>query len=263
MPETAFYLYCFARMGNLPVLDGTGVDGEHPLVVRRFGEIAAVLSTVSLADFCGPEAEARMEDISWLGVRAFRHEAAIEYVMKHTPVFPARFGTIFSSLEKVESMVAEYRETIARFLDRMVEHEEWGVKGVLKREIALRELQSRYQAGTDFASLPPGLRYLQEQKARIAVEKELHIWLEKTCETVANDLRSSAAEMKIRKVLSSADSESDSEVVLNWAFLVPRSARGDLRERVERASAELANQGLHFELTGPWPPYNFTPQLVD
>ncbi|MBO0722801.1 MAG: GvpL/GvpF family gas vesicle protein, partial [Blastocatellia bacterium] len=195
--------------------------------------------------------------------RALRHEAAVEYVMKHSPVFPARFGTIFSSLEKVEGMVTEYREKISRFLERMVEHEEWGVKGVLRREIALRELQSRYQAGMDFASLPPGLRYLQEQKARIAVEKGLYSWLEKTSETVADDLRCSATEMKIRKVVASAESESDSEVVSNWALLVPRSVRGDLRGRVERASAELANQGLVFELTGPWPPYNFTPQLVD
>lgn len=263
MPETAFYLYCFARMCDLPALDITGVDGEHPLVVRCFDEIAAVLSTVSLADFCGPEAETRMKDLSWLGVRVLRHEAAIEYVMKHSPVFPARFGTIFSSLEKVECVVSEYRETISRFLEHMVEHEEWGVKGVLKREIALRELQASYQAGTDFASLPPGLRYLQEQKARIAVEKELYSWLEKTCATVADDLRCSATEMKIRKVVASAVLESDSEVVLNWAFLVPRSARGDLRGRVERASAELANQGLLFELNGPWPPYNFTPQLGD
>src|SRR5262249_27285906 len=31
--------------------------------------------------------------------------------------------------------------------------------------------------------------------------------------------------------------------------------------RVERASAELADRGLTFELTGPWPPYCFTPSL--
>jgi Gas vesicle synthesis protein GvpL/GvpF len=263
MSNTAFYLFCFARSSQLPLLSGTGVDGERPLLVRVFADIAAVLSTVSLADFCGPDAEERMKDLSWLGIRALRHEAAIEHVMEHSPVFPARFGTIFSSLDKLESILERHQITISRFLDRMAGHEEWGVKGMLNREIALRELQSRYQAGIDLASLPMGMRYLQEQKARMTVEKELYRWLEKTCGQVADGLRNYAADLHVRKVSTNSDSECESEVILNWAFLVPRSARADLRVHVEEASAELTDQGLAFELTGPWPPYNFTPTLGD
>jgi gas vesicle protein GvpL/GvpF len=263
MSNNAVYLFCFARSGQLPLLSGTGVDGEKPLLVRVFADIAVVLSAVSLADFCGPDAEERMKDLSWLGIRALRHEAAIERVMEHSPVFPARFGTIFSSLDKLESILQRHRITISRFLDRMAGHEEWGVKGILNRELALRELQSRYQAGIDLSSLPSGMRYLLEQKARMTVEKELYRWLEKTCGEVADGLRSYATDLHVRNVIANADSESESEVVLNWAFLVPRSARADLRGHVERASAELADQGLTFELTGPWPPYNFTPQLSD
>jgi gas vesicle protein GvpL/GvpF len=263
MSNNAFYLFCFARSAQLPLLSGTGVDGERPLLVRVFADIAAVLSTVSLADFCGPSAEERMKDLSWLGIRALRHEAAIEQVMEHSPVFPARFGTIFSSLEKLESILQRHRITISRFLDRMAGHDEWGVKGMLKREIALRELQSCYQAGVDLSSLPSGMRYLQEQKARIMAEKELYRWLEKTCGHVADGLRSCATDLRVRNAIANGDSESESEVILNWAFLVPRNARSDLRRHVERTSAELADRGLTFELTGPWPPYNFTPTLCD
>src|SRR5262245_27370493 len=104
MSETAYYLFCFARSGRLPELSGTGVDGEHPLQVRSFDGIATVLSTVMVEDFCGPAAEGKMEDISWLGIRALRHEAVVEQVMAHSPVFPARFGTIFSSLENLEGL---------------------------------------------------------------------------------------------------------------------------------------------------------------
>src|ERR671925_1155004 len=117
MSETAFYLFCFARPGLLPELAGTGVDGQGPLLVHSSTGLAAVLSTVLVEDFCGPEAEARMEDLSWLGIRAWRHEAVIERVMAHSPVFPARFGTLFSSLESLERLLQRHRDTISQFLD--------------------------------------------------------------------------------------------------------------------------------------------------
>jgi Gas vesicle synthesis protein GvpL/GvpF len=263
MSETAYYLFCFARSGLLPELSGTGVDGEQPLLVRCFAGLTAVLSTVLVADFCGPAAEAKMEDISWLGIRAWRHEAVVEQVMAHSPVFPARFGTIFTSLENLEGLQRRHGSTISQFLDRMTHHEEWGVKGILNRERALQGLQSRAQAGMDLASLPPGVRYLQEQKARMVAEKELHQWLQKTCGRVADELRGYATDLRARKVIATANPDDASEIVLNWAFLAPKSARTDLRGHVERVSAELAEQGLTFEITGPWPPYNFTPPLID
>jgi hypothetical protein len=268
MSETAFYLFCFARPGLLPELAGTGVDGQGPLLVHSSTGLAAVLSTVLVEDFCGPEAEARMEDLSWLGIRAWRHEAVIERVMAHSPVFPARFGTLFSSLESLERLLQRHRDTISQFLDRVTDHEEWGIKGLLDREKALQELQSRYKTERDrqkmdLSALPPGMRYLQEQRARAAAEKELQQWLSKTCAEVADDLRGYATDFSTRKAGAAAAQDGAPEIVLNWAFLTPKSARADLCGRVERASAELADQGLTFEITGPWPPYNFTPPLTD
>jgi hypothetical protein len=46
-------------------------------------------------------------------------------------------------------------------------------------------------------------------------------------------------------------------MVLNGAYLIPD---GDdrLRAEVERLAAEHAELGVEYELTGPWPPHNFT-----
>src|SRR5215510_13268846 len=263
MSETAFYLFCFARSAPLPELRGTGVDGQSPLVVWPFAELAAVLSTVDVADFSRPVAEARMKDLSWLGPRACRHEAVIEEVMDYGPVLPARFGTLFSSLESLEGLLVNHHRAISQFLDQMTGHEEWGVKGVLNREQALPELKSRHQTGggghIDLSSLARGTRYLQGRRVRAAAEKELPQWLQATCCRVAEDLRGYASGFSVRKAL--ANGGSGSEVVSDWAFLVPRGVRADFCGRVKRASAELADRGLTFELTGPWPPYSFTPSL--
>ena len=268
MSKTAFYLFCFARSGPLPEFGGTGVDGESPLLVWTFADLAAVLSTVYVADFSGPVAEARMQDLSWLGPRAYRHEAVIEEVMAYGPVLPARFGTLFSSLESLEGLLVKHDRAISQFLDHVTGHEEWGVKGVLNRGKALPELESRYQTGGvgqaernfDLSSLPPGMRYLQRRRVRAAAENELPQWLQATCAGVAEDLRGCASGFSMPKAL--VNGASGSEVVSNWAFLVPKGARADFCGRVQRASAELADQGLTFELTGPWPPYHFAPSLV-
>ena len=46
-------------------------------------------------------------------------------------------------------------------------------------------------------------------------------------------------------------------MLLNGAYLGPRRGRRASRE-VERLADEHAELGLEYELTGPWPPHNFT-----
>jgi hypothetical protein len=267
MSGKAYYLFCFARSSPLPELSGTGVDSEEQLQVWRRGDLAAVLSTCSVADFSGPEAEAKMQDLSWLGSRALRHEIMIEQAMAYSPVLPARFGTLFSSLEKLEALVQRHEKTISQFLDQIADREEWGVKGILNREQAVQELQSHHQIDEkggregDLASLPEGTRYLKEQQGRVTAERGLDQWLKETSTAIANDLRNYAVDFRVRQVVSMEATKE--EGVLNWAFLVLKKAKAEFRERVERASNELGGRGLTFEITGPWPPYNFAPSIQD
>src|SRR5262245_27484346 len=206
---TALYLFCLARSGRVPELSATGVDGQSPLLVRRFGELAAVLSIVSVADFCGPGAEARMKDLSWLGPRVRRHEAVLEQVMAHSPLLPARFGTLFSSPASLERLLPKHQGTIAQFLDHVTGHEEWGIKGVLNRTKAMRELECRYQIGgagressTAVSPLSPGIRYLQARRVRAEAEKDLSQWLQATCARVAGTLRGYASDFSMRKPIA-------------------------------------------------------------
>ena len=143
--QSALYLFCFARSNLIGELEGTGVDGQHPLsVFRRFPNLCAVLSEVRLEDFCGETAELRMRDLAWVGPRALRHEAVVEEVMRHSPVLPARFGTLFSSQERLAEFVDRHGAAISQFLERVADQEEWSVRGLLDRRQAGRA--SRPQA---------------------------------------------------------------------------------------------------------------------
>jgi hypothetical protein len=257
------YLFCFARPHVPPALNVSSLDDRYPVLQCPFEDILAVFGKVSLDEFCGPLAESRMQDLSWVGPRACRHEEVIDHVMRHSPVLPARFGTIFSSPESLKGLVKMHHDAISRFLDRVAEKEEWAVKGLMDRAKAKEELLSVILAreAAPLASLSPGVRYFQEQRIRAGAEKELNLWLKEICKRVANDLSGYAADFRERKVLSREATGMDGDMVLNWAFLVPRSVTGDFRTRIERANTDHAEQGLAFRLSGPWPPYSFCPPL--
>jgi hypothetical protein len=267
MPEigmrNAVYLFCIARSGLLPAIEGKGLDGRSSLFLHRWRDITAVACFVEIQEFCGPAAELRLQDIFWVGSRACRHEEVVEQVMRCSPVLPVRFGTIFSSPEKLEKRLREHHDKISAFLDEVVDKEEWAVKGLLDRTKARGEIRVELVAGRAeyLASLSPGIRYLHEQRILANAEEGLRIWLTEVSGEIAGVLNSCALNFSQRRVLSRDVTGDDREMLLNWAFLVARSCVGDLRAAIDRVNGDHARRGLVFILSGPWPPYSFSPSL--
>lgn len=261
-PAIAYYLYGFARAGAAPETGlGAGVDEGHAPFSWTHGEIAAVLSLVSPGEFCGPKGEENLRNLDWIGPRACRHQAAIEQVMRQGPVLPARFGTLFSSLESVEKYLLVNAPAIVRFLKRTAGQEEWAVKGLLRRGDA--EAWSRTCLGQERepAGASPGAAYLRDQSLQIKAKRELDIWRAEICGGLIEELDSVTSAACQRKILPHDVANAGGEMVLNWAFLVPQPALADFRARIERANDKHKAHGLMFELSGPWPPYSFFPAL--
>ncbi len=240
------------------------MDGHRPLCLfRHLPDLCAIVSEVPLEDFCGPAAELRMQELAWVGPRACRHEAVVEQVMRHSPVLPARFGTLFSSQGSLAEFIDTHRKTISQFLERVADQEEWSIKGILVRKQAGEALMSASLAAQEgqLATLLPGTRYFQEQRIRSSAEKELSLWLNETCRQVASDLTKQASDFRECQVVPREPPESGTEVVLNWAFLLPRGATATFHLRIDQLNEKHASRGLVFELSGPWPPYRFVPPL--
>lgn len=261
--DKAIYLFCFAYSYLVPEIAGTGMDGKSALIMQKFLDIAAVTSAVSLEDFSGPSAESRMQELSWMGPRACRHEEVIEEVMRRSPVLPARFGTIFFSLERLKRLLKVHYVAILQFLDRVAGKEEWAVKAFLDRGKAQENFLSEALAteAERLASLSPGRRYLQEQRIRDRVVKEMNRWLKVTCKGIWNDVSRYASDVRECKVLFQGLTEIHTDMIFNWAFLVSRDSVGNFHSRIRRANADYQKKGLFFQLSGPWPPYNFCPSL--
>jgi hypothetical protein len=261
--SNALYLFCLTRGKLVPYLEGTGITGSEMIVMKDFSDVTAVVCEVPEDEFSGSSAEIRLQDIGWIAPKAVRHEQVIEEVMRYSPVLPARFGSLFSSVESLASLVKSNMEAINTFLDDVADKEEWSVKGSLSKNTALENifLDKLKGISEDLTALSPGVRYFKERQLRSEAEKELAGVVKQTFNSVANQLASLSDGAKQRKIISLSGEEEEKQTIVHWAFLVDHSFVGKLLGLVERANTQFNNKGLSFDCSGPWPPYSFCPSL--
>ena len=245
--EMAYYLYCFtpSRCGLPASL--IGVDERHAVSIDAWGEFGAVLSPVEVGDFSGEAGEAQLEDLTWLGPRVLRHQAVIEAVMSRSPVLPARFATLFTSVERIGESVVEHQAAIGRFFAELGDQQEWGVKGILDRA-----------GGPRHPAASTGAQYFEEKRAKIQLERDFNFQLKDFCRRAAAELGATSGGFRERKVALWGDP--GAEVVLNWAFLLAPGALDEFRAKLDQLNREVFS-GLALKLSGPWPPYSFAPDL--
>jgi len=261
--EKAVYLFCLARAGLLPDVPMSGLDIDTPLLREDVSGVSAVFSEVPLEEFSGPAAEVRLTDLAWIGPRALRHSEVIKQAMHYSPVYPARFGTLFSSTESLRRLLNNNLLKINAFLDHVMEKEEWAVKVNLSREEAVEKLfAERLQDQSDaFASMSQGIRYFKERQLRAAVEREISSKMKGILEDTLAELTECSADWQRREVVFHGQDGSDAKTVANWAFLVHRADAECFSASIVTANAQHHPYGIVFNLSGPWPPYSFVPAL--
>jgi hypothetical protein len=261
--SNVIYLFCLAQTGPVDHFEGTGITGTEHLVLKDFSGVTAVFCEVPEDDFSGESAEIRLQDLAWIGPRAIRHDQIIEEVMQYSPVFPAPFGSLFSSEKRLGSMIQSNIDAIREFLDHTANKEEWSVKGLVCKSKVLDEIligKLRAVSGT-LSSSPAGMRYFKERQMRSEAEKELSGKVKAACSTVGENLLACSESFRQRKNISFGKAESDKQLVVNWAFLVDHSRISYFLDQVKHANSDYQARGLAFECSGPWPPYSFCPSL--
>ncbi|MDN7672544.1 GvpL/GvpF family gas vesicle protein [Burkholderia oklahomensis] len=257
----ALYLFCFARADSLEPALATRPPGEPRLQLLRQGDLAAVLCDASRSEFAGADAERRLADPAWIAGRVATHAAAIEWAMRYSPVFPAQFGTLFSSADRVVALMQSCHPRIGRVLDHVDGKTEWAVKGWLDRPAATDSQAASIRAGEpEPAARSAGAGYLRERQLQARAGQNLRRWLERSLPLVSARLQRQAVETCSRPWRAS---DAPNEIVANWAFLVRNRDVPAFRRQMEAINAEFATQGLRFDLSGPWPPYSFCVPLTE
>jgi hypothetical protein len=261
--DRALYLFCLARAGQLPELPLEGLSRGSAVCYQDFGTITAVFCEVPLDDFSGSSAESRLQDLAWIAPRATKHGEVIERVMEHSPVLPARFGTLFSSVQSLEQLLDGNIPEIDEYLESVAGQDEWAVKGLMSKAKLKERLGSTKieQEQRSLASIPPGMRYFKERQLLAEVDKEIGAWIKEVCGRVATRLTEESSDWHRREILVKTQEDTGEEIFLNWAFLVARNRLEDFESRLLEINLEFTPYGVHFELSGPWPPYSFAPAL--
>jgi hypothetical protein len=261
-PGLACYLYCLTSgVGDGEAAAASGVDERRPVLVLDCDGIGAIYSEVELDEFVGPAAEARLQDLAWLGPRVCRHEAVIEQTMSRAAALPARFATLFTSLESLKSYVLERREAIAGFFAQLVDRQEWAVKGLLDRAAALEGALRKLSQPAAAEDRSPGARYFEQKRIKAQMEREFNQRLKEHCRQAASALSAVSGGFRERKPMP--PEEGGAEAVLNWAFLLAPAELTGFRAVLDRLQGSEAFPGLRLVMTGPWPPYSFVPALSE
>ncbi|HEX8722053.1 MAG TPA: GvpL/GvpF family gas vesicle protein [Pyrinomonadaceae bacterium] len=259
-----FYVYCVGEAGALAPLFGgelpDAIEDGSGLEAVEAGGLAAVVSAVPLDTYGEGALEARLSDAAWTATRALRHERVAEHFAGRAAVVPLRFGAIYLRREGVGHMLAErdgqFREVLARLAGR----EEWGLnvyveRARLREEVTRLSARLREMAG-QAAEAAPGQAYLLRKKIEGLRDEEARAETRRVAREVESRLAAACDGAARLRVLKDEATE-QGELAARLAFLVRREGFDGFRAEAERLAAEHTPAGFRFELTGPWPAYNF------
>jgi hypothetical protein len=255
----AICLFAFAEFAKAPLPPPQHEAFERQIILYRVGSVAALIGVVQIADYCGIEAERRLADIAWLAPRVRRHAELTAWAMRWSPIFPVPFGTLYSSLASLTTFIHAHDAKIADFLHTVTDKEEWELRGVarLDRPGALDDLACRLWPG--WQELSRGARYMRLCRDRDRLidfgRSEAALFMH-DCVAELQPLTAGVRDNAIRR----ADPPGD-EPLGRHALLLAKADVAAVRKRVEDIALRALRQNILINLSGPWPPFSFRPDL--
>ena len=249
------YVYGVVRDGTAADLF-TGVEGmdRSPVQVVEADGVAAIASSVPLAEFGEEALERNLKDAAWLEQKVRAHDRVLAAAVGKTTVLPLRFGAIYHSEDHVRAMLAERPELGAQLarLDGLLE---FGVKAVLDADALHSRLADARGGG---AGEGGGRAYMQRKLQARELDQETRAFAEACANASHEQLAAVAVDARANPV-QPAD-VAGGEMLLNGAYLIPAEREPELQAGVADLRERFGPDGVAYELTGPWPPYNFAPE---
>ncbi len=182
---------------------------------------------------------------------------------QHTPVVPLRFCTIYKNQEGLFKTIMPHKEQIINFLDYTADKTEWSVKVFCDKEIFIKysDKNNEPSATADQASLLPGEAYLLAKKMRKIKEENFKQDLQMYLKDIDFTLSQFADSYRFLQCTDKSIHGLPFDMVMNTAFLVEQQTFTMFKDTLDMLAEKYKDEGLVFEMSGPWPPYNFCPAL--
>lgn len=258
------YLYCFFR-GPSSLSPQEGIDEANPTLILSCNDLCALVSPVPASDYNQEALAQRLQDLEWLTPRVKRHDLIIRYAMAHHPVIPVRFGTIYVNAERVLGILRSRYDELCCHLDFISAKEEWGVKVYAEKGAGRKiEVSSELIDQLDrkiSSTKSPGQAYLLTKKRESLIRQQSAESLRATSDKLYQQMLPWSVDGRRSKALSRNATGKESDMILNAAFLLHKLDVEDFKGKVDALAADYEDYDLSFEISGPWPCYNFCPDL--
>jgi hypothetical protein len=237
------------------------VAPAYPVYALPYQGIRAIVSQVPLQEFGQERLEAHLADLAWLKARVEAHEGVLEAMLARHTLIPVRFCTIYRSESCVQEMLAQHYDDFVDTLARLEGQKEWGVKVYCDHEALAQRIGEVSERARDLreemANKPGGVAYFLKKGLEEAIAEEGER-VRDECAQCSHDRLSGQAEESVVSPLQSRETTArEEEMILNGAYLVLDERLPAFRVELERLAEEYGGLGFHYELTGPWPAYNF------
>jgi hypothetical protein len=255
------YVYCLVASPRRPSLARVprglpGMGRARLLEISR--GVWLVVADAPLDSYGEAAINRGLGDLDWVSRAAIAHEAVVEAFTAASAVVPMKLFTIFTSDDRALEHIAAERGRIDAVLKRVTNHLEWGVRVMLDPSLRQRrfgeagrgqrrpERRSGDESGAGFLARKKSQRdALIERAARArGVVEDLYERL--------------AAQSRLAKRRTAAELPVEGgPLLLDAAFLVPKSRSGRFEKLGARTIRDLERQGYRVTMTGPWPAYSF------
>ena len=250
--------YVYAIIGNdfeLPA--GKGIDPDRPIHCVSYQDIRAVVSNVSLSEF----SEEAFSNKEWLMVKVQAHQGILDELSAARTAIPMRFCTIYSSEHLVHEMLEEHHDDFASALARLEGKREWGVKAYCASHILsdrVAQISDVVKSlNSEIAEKSEAAAYFTKKRIEDAILSEKERITNEVVQESHNSLWMRSWEAVVNPLQDRDVTQREDDMVLNGAYLVSQDCVEAFQTELDELRKKYAEFGFSYELSGPWPPYNF------
>lgn len=238
-----------------------GVDQAFPVHTLKYKDVQAVLSYVLPQEFGQSELEANLQHMPWLEAKVLAHQQVLTSILERQTIIPMKFATIYQSEQRVRDMLETYYDEFIDALTYLQGKQELGVKIYCDRPSVMQSVATEsdrvVQIKTEMDNTSEGAAYFLKKKLQTVIEDDIADSMDAAAQHIYEQLSPLAVESVMNPIQQSETLDAQVEMILNTAYLLDNDNVADFRRILDRLMEDYGTLELNYELTGPWPPYNF------
>jgi len=259
------YVYCVTD--REPDLKSGLGRGETNIYAIEHKGLFAVVNRVLEDDFDETRINQRFTDTDWLKSKVLEHEETVERIMLDGPLLPFKFATVFQSEENVLKMLDENNEAFSAVIEGFKDKAEWGVKVYVDRDRLRGSLIDGDEEGgafnRDMRDALPGRAYILKKKRDDLINSIAERTMDEYGELCLKALEERSVLARINRLPPESIRTREDQMILNAVFLLQTEKVEAFKDRLDELREKYGAAGFYFDLTGPWPPYNFCSSSMD